>query len=449
MRIPIADDAYIDYIYTLRHNSYKVGLNIKLVGMDKHIPRNATGLDLYWSADIRRQEQNFANENNYSTVVYKYPGEANTEELSSRGEGGQAKIPTKVEWIAFKDQFFSAILLAPENFTQANVAYQSYSENHPDRMLMHCDAAMQLAYNSNSEQTIPLEFYFTTNQYHTLKSQGHDFEKLVSLGWWIMGYINRWFIIPVFDFLNGFIVNYGIIILILTLLIKIILLPLTHRSHVSSAKMKVLQPEVAKINEKYPKREDAMKKQQEVMALYKKTGVSMMGGCLPMLLQMPILIAMFNFFPASFELRQKSFLWAHDLSTYDSILELPFNIPFYGSHISLFVLLMAVSLFFYSKATLSQTASNNQMPGMKFMQLYLMPILMLVMFNSYSSGLSYYFMLSNFITIGQTWVIRKWFVDEEELLRKMKARAAQPVKKSKFQQRLEEAARAQQQRRKK
>jgi YidC/Oxa1 family membrane protein insertase len=449
MRLSIAEGAYIDYIYTLRHNSYKVNLDIKLAGMDKHIPRNATSLDLYWSADIRRQEQNFSNENNYSTVVYKYPGEANTEELRSRAESDQAKIPTKVEWIAFKDQFFSAILVAPENFIQANVAYKGYTETHPDRMLMHCDASMQLAYNSNSEQTIPLEFYFTTNQYKTLKNQGHDFEKLVSLGWWIMGYINRWFIIPVFDFLNGFIVNYGIIIFILTLLIKIILLPLTHRSHVSSAKMKVLQPEVSKINEKYPKREDAMKKQQEIMALYKKTGVSMMGGCLPMLLQMPILIAMFNFFPASFELRQKSFLWAHDLSTYDSILELPFNIPFYGSHISLFVLLMAISLFFYSKATLSQTASNNQMPGMKFMQLYLMPILMLVMFNSYSSGLSYYFMLSNFITIGQTWVIRKWFVDEEELLRKMKARAAQPVKKSKFQQRLEDAARAQQQRNKK
>jgi YidC/Oxa1 family membrane protein insertase len=448
LRLAIADDAYIDYVYTLPHDSYKLNLDIKLSGLNKHIPQNATGLDLFWSADMRRQEKNFTNESNYSTIVYKYPGESTTEELKSRGEEDQAKIATKVEWVAFKDQFFSAILVAPENFTQANVAYKNYAENHPDRMLMHCNADLQLAYNNNSEQTIPLEFYFTTNQYNTLKSHDHDLEKLVSLGWWIMGYINRWFIIPVFDFLNGFITNYGIIILILTLLIKIILLPLTHRSHVSTAKMKVLQPEIAKINEKYPKREDAMKKQQEVMALYKKTGVNMMGGCLPMLLQMPILIAMFNFFPASFELRQKGFLWAHDLSTYDSVIDLPFNIPFYGDHVSLFVLLMAISLFFYSRATLSQTASTNQMPGMKFMQLYLMPVMMLVMFNSYSSGLSYYFMLSNFITIGQTWAIRKWFVDEEELLRKMKARATQPVKKSKFQQRLEDMQRQQQQQQK-
>ncbi|MDR3236082.1 MAG: membrane protein insertase YidC [Prevotellaceae bacterium] len=448
MRLPIAENAYIDYTYTLRYDSYKLKLDITLSGLDKQIPQNATNLDLHWTANMRRQEKDYVNESNYSTVAYKYPGESSVNELKTRSESDHEKLSTKVAWVAFKDQFFSAILVAPENFTQTDISFKNYPETHPDRLLMHCDASMQLAYNNRSEQTIPLEFYFTTNQYNTLKSHGHDLEKLVSLGWWIMGYINRWFIIPVFDFLDSFISNYGIIILILTLLIKIILLPLTHRSHVSTAKMKVLQPEISKINEKYPKREDAMKKQQEVMALYKKTGVNMMGGCLPMLLQMPILIAMFNFFPASFELRQKGFLWAQDLSSYDSILDLPFKIPFYGDHISLFVLLMAVSLFFYSRATLSQTASTNQMPGMKFMQLYFMPVFMLMMFNSYSSGLSYYFMLSNFITIGQTWMIRKWFVNEKELLQKMKARAAQPVKKSKFQQRLEEASRVQQQRNK-
>jgi YidC/Oxa1 family membrane protein insertase len=445
LRLQVSETAYIEYVYTLPHNSYRLNFDINLVGMNSEIPRNVTDIDLLWSANLRRQEKSFSTENNYSTVAYKYPGADDIETLSMRSAAENAKITTKVEWVAYKAQFFSAALAARDNFMQGQVAFQSYPDTHPDRLLMHCESTMQLPYNNSDMQTIPLEFYFMPNQYGILKEQGHHFEKLVYLGWWIMGYINRWVIIPVFDFLNKFISNYGIIILLLTIFIKLVLLPLTHKSHVSMAKMKVLKPEVDKINEKYPKKEDAMKKQQEVMALYKRTGVSMLGGCLPMLLQMPILIAMFNFVPASFELRQKGFLWADDLSTYDSIIDLPFTIPFYGNHVSLFVLLMAISMFFYSRVTLSQTATGAQMPGMKFMQLYFMPIFLLLIFNSYSSGLSYYFMLSNFITIGQTWVIRKWFVNEDELLRKMKERAAQPQKKSKFQQRLEEMARQQQQ----
>ena len=446
LRLQVSETAYIEYVYTLPPDSYRLSLDINLVGLNNEIPRNVTDIDLYWSAAMRRQEKNFFNESNYSTVAYKYPGAEDVETLTMRAETGNAKITTKIEWVAFKLQFFSVALAARDNFVQGQVAFQNYPESHPDRLLMQCESTMQLAYNNSEMQTIPLEFYFMPNQYNTLKGQGHHFEKLVYLGWWIMGYINRWVVIPVFDFLSKFISNYGIIILLLTIFIKLVLLPLTHKSHVSMAKMRVLKPEVDKIGEKYPKKEDSMKKQQEVMALYKKTGVSMLGGCIPMLLQMPILIAMFNFFPASFELRQKGFLWATDLSTYDSVLDLPFDIPFYGNHVSLFVLLMAISMFFYSRVTLAQTATGNQMPGMKFMQLYFMPIFLLVIFNSYSSGLSYYFMLSNFITIGQTWVIRKWFVDENELLRKMKERAAQPQKKSKFQQRLEDMQRQQQQR---
>jgi len=446
LRLSVSETAYVEYVYTLPPNSYKLNFDINLVGMNSVIPRNVTDIDLYWMANLRRQEKNFSNESNYSTVAYKYPGADDIETLQMRSAEGNDKITTKIEWVAYKLQFFSVALAARDNFTQGQVAFKNHHESHPDRLLMQCESTMQLAYNNSELQTIPLEFYFMPNQYNTLKDQGHRFEKLVYLGWWIMGYINRWFIIPLFDFLNKFFNNYGIIILLLTFIIKLVLLPLTHKSHVSMAKMKVLKPEVDKISEKYPKKEDAMKKQQEVMALYKRTGVSMMGGCLPMLLQMPILIAMFNFFPGSFELRQKGFLWADDLSTYDSVLELPFEIPFYGSHVSLFVLLMAISMFFYSRVTLAQTATGNQMPGMKFMQLYFMPVFLLLIFNGYSSGLSYYFMLSNFITIGQTWVIRKWFVDEAELLRKMKERAAQPQKKSKFQQRLEEMARQQQQR---
>jgi len=448
MRLQVAEEAYIEYVYTLAPNSHRLGFDINLVGLDKEIPRNATTIDLHWSADLRRQEKNFDNESNFSTVAYKYPGERVIETLKMRSSAGEAKITTKVEWIAFKQQFFSAALVAGNNFNSGNVSFRNFTAPASDSLLMRCEATMQLAYNSVPQQTIPLEFFFMPNQFSILQEQGHHFEKLIYLGWWGISHINRWIIIPIFDFLNKFISNFGIIIFLLTLFIKVVLMPLTHKSHVSMAKMKVLKPEVDKINQKYPKKEDAMKKQQEVMALYRKTGVSMLGGCLPMLFQMPILIAMFNFFPASFELRQQPFLWANDLSTYDSILELPFTIPYYGSHVSLFVLLMAFSMFFYSRVTLSQTPSTTEMPGMKFMQLYFMPIFLLVIFNSYSSGLSYYFMLSNFITIGQTWVIRKWFVNEEELLRKMKERAAQPQKKSKFQQRLEEMSRQQQLKRK-
>ena len=266
------------------------------------------------------------------------------------------------------------------------------------------------------------------------------------LGGWLIGWINRVIIINCFDFLNGFISNYGIIILLLTILIKLVISPLTLKSYLSTAKMRVLKPEIEKINAKYPKKEDALKKQQETMALYKKTGVSMFGGCLPMLLQFPILFAMFRFFPASFELRQQSFLWADDLSTYDSVLNLPFSIPLYGDHVSLFALLMAISMFFYSKITMNQMPSNDGMPGMKFMQLYFMPLFLLVLCNNFSSGLSYYYMLSNFITIIQTWVIRKYFVDEKALYAKLQAKAAssKPAKKSKFQQRLDELYKQQQ-----
>ncbi|MDR1405943.1 MAG: membrane protein insertase YidC [Prevotellaceae bacterium] len=448
-RLQIAENAFVDYIYTLRYGSYKVDLDIRLNGMNAHIPQNVTTVDLNWAATILRQEKDFASEANQSTISYKYPNDSDIDALGERKDADDKKIPAQVEWIAFKQQFFSAILVAPANFNNASVSYQKNAPGNDSRELMRCNASVQFSYNGADETSIPLQFYFGPNHYNTLKSYGRDFENLVPLGGWIIRPINRWIIIPTFDFLNRFISNYGIIILLLTIFIKIILAPFSQKSVVSSAKMKLLKPDIDKINAKYPKQEDAMKKQQETMALYKRTGVSMMGGCLPMLLQMPILFAMFRFFPASFELRQKSFLWADDFSTYDSIFDLPFSIPMYGSHVSLFALLMAVSTYFYSKMMMSQTPQTGQ-PGMKFMQLYFMPIFLLVLCNNFSSGLSYYYMLTNFITMIQTWVIRKFFINEEKMLAKMHARAAQPQKKSKFQQRLEEMQRRQiQQQRKK
>ncbi|MDK2979484.1 MAG: YidC/Oxa1 family rane protein insertase, partial [Bacteroidales bacterium] len=284
------------------------------------------------------------------------------------------------------------------------------------------------------------QFYFGPNHYTTLKKQGLEFERIIPLGWGIFGWINRFVVIPVFNFLDNFIANYGLIILILTILIKTVLFPLTYKSYLSSAKMRVLKPEIDLINKKFPKKEDAMKKQQATMALYKKSGVNPMGGCIPMLIQFPILIALFRFFPSSIELRQKSFLWADDLSSYDSILDLPFDIPFYGDHVSLFTLLMALALFFSTKINSGQMGdSNQQMPGMKFMMNYMMPVMLLFFFNGYSAGLSYYYFLSNVITMGQTLIIRR-FVDDESLLKKLHENKKKPVKKSKWQQRLEEAA---------
>ena len=452
-RLQIAENAYVDYVYTLHYESHLIDMQVKMSGMNAYIPQNVNTIDLSWTANILRQEPNFQNEANRSTVVYKYPKENSIDKLSESKESADKKIATRVEWIAFQQQFFSSILLAKDNFSNASIAF----ENNPDglytRELMRSSALMQLPYDNSVETTIDLQFYFGPNHYKTLKEYGHSFEKVVPMGGWFIGSINRWLIISVFDFLGKFMSNYGIIILLLTIFIKIILSPFSQKSIVSSAKMKLLKPEIDKINAKYPKQEDAMKKQQETMALYKKTGVSMLGGCLPMLLQMPILFAMFRFFPASFELRQEGFWWVTDLSSYDSILTLPFSkpIPLYGDHVSLFALLSAISTYFYSKMMMNQTPQTGQ-PGMKFMQLYFMPIFLLVLCNNFSAGLCYYYFLSNIITMLQTWFIRRFFIDEKKLYAKMQARAAATTpakKKSRFQQMLEDAQKAQQQKKKK
>ena len=355
-------------------------------------------------------------------------------------------ISTKVEWFAFQQQFFSAIMMAKNDFESGKLSYKFYDASDADMRLMDCNAEMTVEYTAAPVVEYPFSFYYGPNHYKTLKSYGYGFEKIVPLGGWLIGWINRVVIINFFDYLSRFISNFGIIILLMTIAIKLLISPLTLKSYISSAKMRVLKPEIDKINEKYPKQEDAMKKQQEIMALYKKTGVSMFGGCLPMLLQFPILFAMFRFFPASFELRQQGFLWADDLSTYDAIFELPFHIPLYGDHVSLFAILMAVSMYFYSKMNMDQMPSSNEMAGMRTMQLYFMPIFLLVLCNNFSSGLSYYYMLSNLFTIVQTWVIRKYFVDEKKLYAQLQAKAAnsKAPKKSKFQQRLDEMYKQQQ-----
>lgn len=446
MRLSFAEDAYVDYSYILPPDSYLIDFNVKMVGMNRYISRNVSQLGVAWNMDIPRLEKGYDNEKNYSTVVYKFPKESSVEDLGLRKESSETSIPTKLEWFAFQQQFFSAIMVAPDNFTSGRLGYKVYPKEDVAQNLMACSANMEVPYEAENVTEFSFKFYYGPNLYKTLKSYDYGFEKIVPLGGWLIGWINRVFIINFFDYLSRFISSYGLIILLMTIAIKLIISPLTFKSYMSSAKMKVLKPELEKINAKYPRKEDALKKQQETMALYKKTGVSMFGGCLPMLLQFPILFAMFKFFPASFELRQQGFLWCKDLSAYDSILDLPFSIPLYGDHVSLFALLMGVSMYFYARMSLDQMPSGSQMAGMKGMQLYFMPIFFTMLCNNFSSGLSYYYMLSNIITLLMTLTIRKYFIDEKKLLAQLQAKAAsaKAKPKSKFQQRLDEMYKQQQ-----
>ncbi|MFA7116452.1 MAG: membrane protein insertase YidC [Bacteroidales bacterium] len=447
MRLYFAENSYIENSYKLPPGKFMVDYSLHMIGMDKFIPRNVTGLDASWNLDLPRMEKGYKNEKNYSTVVFKYPGESSIDDLGLRKDSSQKNVKTNFQWVAFQQQFFSAIMVAEDNFSSGDFSYKFYPETDKENKLMACSSNMYIPIKISSDITIPFRYYYGPNHFKTLKKYNYGFEKIVPMGGWLIGWINRIVIVNVFDYLSRFINSFGLIILLLTLLVKLVISPLTIKSYKSSAKMNVLKPEIAKISERYPKKEDAMKKQQATMDLYKKGGVNMFGGCLPMLLQFPILLAMFRFFPSSFELRQQPFLWASDLSSYDSIYNFGFNIPMYGDHISLFALLMAVSMFFYSKMTSSQMDTSQQgMGGMKFMTVWFMPIFMGVICNNFSAGLSYYYLLSNIITMLQTWITRKFLVDEDKLLRKIHENSSKPAKpKSKWQQRLEQAAKAQQQ----
>ena len=447
MRLPFSGGGYIEQKYTLEQGSYMMKNYLSFVGMGNVIPRNVSMFDIDWNVVIPRLEKGYRNEMQYSKLDYCYPGEKKPEQIGRGGRSDEERVDSKVNWFAFQQQFFSAIMRAGEDFSSAAFGIKFFEEDDPDRNLMVCYADMRSEFDlsAGGDVTIPYEFYFGPNHYRTLKSYDQHYERIIPLGGSVIGLISRWVIIPVFNFLGRFIENFGIIILLLTVLIKLVVSPLTMKSYISSAKMSVLKPEMDKLNEKYPRQEDALKKQQAMMNLYRRAGVSPMGGCLPMLLQLPILYAMFRFFPASIELRQQPFLWADDLSAYDSILNLPFNIPLYGDHVSLFALLMALSMFIYSKMTSSQMSSDPSMAGMKFMSVWLMPIMMLFICNNLSSGLSYYYLLSNLITMLQTWFVKRYVVKPEKIHAMLAATEGKPMPKSKWQQRLEEAQKMQQQ----
>lgn len=452
LRLPFRGGASIDFIYTLyneklEERDYMVEFDVRLNDLAP-IMANQTSIGIAWSNRSYQNERSYKNENMYTNLYYRHPGEVGIEDLGVSEGNKSESVSTSVDWVAFKQQYFTSALIPQSvKFTYADLAYQTVPEK--SGYIKEYSMVGAVPYTPQTE-SYKFNFYLGPNKFPVLKKltdadgESLSLERVIPLGWIFSTYVSRWVVIPLFNFLSKYIESFGLIILILTLVIKLLISPLTYKSYLSTAKMRAVRPELEAINAKYPRQEDAMKKQQATMELYNKAGISPMSGCLPMLIQMPILIAMFRFFPASIELRGQSFLWSDDLSSYDSILDLPFNIPFYGDHISLFCLLMAIVLFGYSYMNYKQTAATQPaMPGMKFMTVYMMPLMMLFWFNDYASGLCYYYLLSNIITMVMMLAIR-YMVDDDKVRAQISTKMANTKgKKSRFQQRYEELMRQQ------
>ena len=443
-RLPFSGGGYIEQLYVLHEGQYMVDNVLSFNGMDSVIPRNVYSVDIDWAVTIPRMEKSYKNESQYSKLDFYQPGDKKPVEMG-RGRNGAKNVASRLSWFAFQQQFFSAIMTSRGDFASGKFAVNFVNQDDESRNLMVCNAALRQEFTRGSRVEMPFQFYFGPSDFKTLKSYDQKYEKIIPLGGWLVGWFTRFVIIPLFDFLNRYIANYGLIILIMTIIIKLVVLPFTYKSFASSAKMQALQPEMEKINKRYPNQEDAMKKQQATSNLYKRAGVSPMGGCLPTLLTFPILWAMFRFFPASIQLRQQPFLWADDLSAPDSIIDFGSRIPLLGDHLSLFALLMAITMFAYSKITMNnQTAPNDpNAKSMQFMSVWMMPIMMFFICNNLSSALSYYYLISQLISMAEILIIRKWFVDKEAILEKVRASEGKPLPKSKWEQRLEEAQKMQ------
>jgi len=437
MKLKADDSHYVEYLYTLT-DDYLIDFDIKFIGMESLIPSGINYMNLEWQMKTPQTEKSKTNQDMYTGIQYQYSADNEGDYLSFTSTD-EDEINARLNWVAFKQQFFSAIFIAKDGFEKPTHLISTKSEG--SKFIKDLAAKFELPYQHRVDEQLSFQFYFGPNHFKTLKAYNSGFEELVPLGWGIFGWVNQYIIINIFDFLSKYFSSYGIIILLLTLIIKIGLAPFTYKAFLSQAKMKVLKPEIDKINDKL-KGKDPMKAQQETMGLYRKAGVNPMGGCLPMLFQFPILIAMFRFFPASIELRQESFLWADDLSSYDSIYNLGFDIPFYGDHISLFTLLMTVSTLLYTR--MNSSMATGQMAQMKWM-MYLMPIMFLGFFNNYAAGLSYYYFLANMFTFTQQYFM-KVMINEDEILAQLEANKKKPAKpKSKFQKKLEDMQKKQEQ----
>ncbi len=445
-RLPFSGGGYIEQKYILHEGEYRATNILSFNGMGNVIPRNVYSVDIDWSVTVPRMEKSYKNESQYSKLDFYQPGDKKPVEIG-RGRSASKTAASRVGWFAFQQQFFSAIMRSKNDFSSGKFAVNFVDQDDETRNLMVCNAQMRQEFTQGETVSLPFEFYYGPSDFKTLKSYDQKYEKIIPLGGSLVGWFTRFVIIPLFDFFKKFIENYGIIILLMTLVIKLVVLPFTYKSYASSAKMQALRPEMEKINARYPNQEDAMKKQQATMNLYKRAGVSPMGGCLPTLLTFPILWAMFRFFPASIQLRQQPFLWATDLSAPDSIIDFGTRVPLLGDHLSLFALLMAVTMWAYSKITMSGQAAGNDpnAKSMQFMSVWMMPIMMFFICNNLSSALSYYYLLSQLISMIEIFVIRKFFVHPEEVLAKVRASEGKPLPKSKWQQRLEEAQKLQEQ----
>ena len=442
--------------YTLVPGSYMVRMEMVQQHMTRIIPLNINLVDLDWHQKISRHEEGKMFEERNSGIYYKFAGDGGDVKHTSESGDDEKEIKEKLKWISAKNQFFSTVLISDSVMSTAQMTSKSTEKGTEEyeNYIKDVNIHTLVPYSSDKPTAASFYFYMGPNRYHMLSSYDKFSPKedlkltyLIPLGWKFFRWINTGIIIPVFDWLGKFMTNYGLIILVLTILIKVVLSPLTYKSYISQAKMRILAPDIAKINEQYPNQEDAIKKQQKTMELYRQAGANPMGGCLPMMLQMPILFAMFTFFPSCIELRGQSFLWAKDLSAPDKIVEwsgqIPFITNFFGNHVSLFCLLMTVTNIIYTWMTTKSQPSSQSMPGMKVM-MYMMPLMFLVFFNNYASGLSYYYFISLLITILQTYSCRL-FVTEDKVRATMAANAAKPKKKSKWMQRLEEAQKMQQQ----
>ena len=441
MRLATNDGAQLDFVYTLPANSYVVGFDIKAKDLDAIVSPTQPSLSLTWNQLLPRTEKGRTFEERYSNLYYKYKDE--TPNYLSNTSNDDETVKGDMTWIGFNNQFFSSALISRIPANAGQLVSHNLKETEDALHIKNYQADLEFDINLSDEDVNRMAYYFGPNDYWLLDNidaevaarldmdkSALNLQKLVSVGWGILGWINRFLVIPVFHFLGSFISNYGIIILLLTLFIKLLVFPFTYKSMVSGSKMRIFQklPEVQALNEKYPNQEQAMEKQQAMMSLMSKAGVNSMGGCLPMLLQMPVLLALFYFFPTSIELRGESFLWADDLSSYDAIFEWNAYIPIiswiFDNHVSLFCLLMTITNIGYQYIMMKQNPTQNSMPGMKFM-MYVMPLLFFGILNNYSSGLSYYYFLSTLISIIQTWVI-KMSMNEEKILAEMKDNLKHP-----------------------
>jgi len=448
MQLDLGSGATWGMRYTLGDkDSYVVKLDIVQENIDRILPPSTATTAFVWNQRLGRNERGRTFEQQNSAVYYKEAGET-PDDLGMKH--GDKELNQRVQWIAFKNQFFSTIVVPTEPFNTATLRQRELMDNNDPLYLKDMSARATLDYSTMTATPVSMNIYIGPNLYPMLSKvddqlspdSNLELTRVMPLGWALFRWINTIIIIPVFTFLSQFISNYGIIILLLTIFIKIILFPFTYKSYMSQARMRVLAPEIKEINEKYPGNENAMTRQQKTMALYSRAGASPMSGCLPLLLQMPILIAMFKFFPSCIELRGQQFLWAQDLAAPDVIFTLPFSIPMYGNHVSLFCLLMTVTNILYTRINMQNQPSQSSMPAMKWM-MYLMPVMFLVFFNQYAAGLSYYYFLSLLITIVQTYIFRHC-INEKKVRERMMANAAKPRKKSGFMARLEEAQRRQQ-----